>query len=352
MGERFPHELSSGQGQLFRLALTWFRPARLLILDEPEQRLDTDRRVMVGDLVRARCATGTTVLMACHDPALTASVADEVVDVGGPRMTAAEQRAEDKARLEDITHVLHGPARHRRGAAGAVRRVPPRAARVHVRLHRGARPVHHERPRVAARPAARARAPRWWPSLLAVALTALVHGLGRRRGPVVPPLPWVDHVVAGPLDRAATLREWWLVSATLLVAGATVFAGVLGGGLWASGTTGPTSLVVALVVGPALGVVVAAAWLAGQVGAGGRGPTRCRRPTGARTRAPRARPVRRAPPPRADRAARPEHPLHAAGRRGARGRPARRPPRGRHPGPPRAGTAAAVARSPPHRRGP
>jgi ABC-2 type transport system ATP-binding protein len=83
LGERFPHELSSGQGQLFRLALTWFRPARLLVLDEPEQRLDTDRRAMVGDLVRARCAGGTTVLMACHDPALTAAVADEVVDVGG-----------------------------------------------------------------------------------------------------------------------------------------------------------------------------------------------------------------------------------------------------------------------------
>ena len=83
MGERFPHELSSGQGQLFRLALTWFRPARLLILDEPEQRLDTDRRLMVGGLVRARCEAGTTVLMACHDPVLTASVADEVVDVGG-----------------------------------------------------------------------------------------------------------------------------------------------------------------------------------------------------------------------------------------------------------------------------
>jgi ABC-type multidrug transport system ATPase subunit len=84
MGERFPHELSSGQGQLFRLALTWFRPARLLILDEPEQRLDTERRVMVGELVRDRCEGGTTVLMACHDPLLTTSVADVVVDVGGP----------------------------------------------------------------------------------------------------------------------------------------------------------------------------------------------------------------------------------------------------------------------------
>ena len=82
LGERFPHELSSGQGQLFRLALTWFRPARLLVLDEPEQRLDTDKRAMVGELVLSRCAQGTTVLMACHDPVLTASVADDVVDVG------------------------------------------------------------------------------------------------------------------------------------------------------------------------------------------------------------------------------------------------------------------------------
>ena len=154
--------------------------------------------------------------------------------------------------------------------------------------------------------------------LLAVALTVLVHGLGRRRGPVVPPLPWVDHVVAGPLDRAATLREWWLVSATLLVAGATVVAGVLGGGLWASGTTGPASLVVALLVGPALGAVVAAAWLAGQVGAGesGADPVPSSQTAVA---ASAARPVRRAAPPRAHRAARPEHPLHAAGRRGARG---------------------------------
>ena len=39
---------------------------------------------MVGELVRARCDGGTTVLMACHDPVLTASVADQVVDVGGP----------------------------------------------------------------------------------------------------------------------------------------------------------------------------------------------------------------------------------------------------------------------------
>jgi ABC-2 type transport system ATP-binding protein len=83
LAERFPHELSSGQGQLFRLALTWFRPARLLVLDEPEQRLDTDRREQVGRLVRARGDEGVTVVMACHDPDLTEAVADTVVDVRG-----------------------------------------------------------------------------------------------------------------------------------------------------------------------------------------------------------------------------------------------------------------------------
>jgi ABC-2 type transport system ATP-binding protein len=84
LDDRFPHELSSGQEQLFRLSLTFSRPASVVLLDEPEQRLDTERRVMVGELVRERCGGGTTVLMACHDPVLTASVADEVVDVGGP----------------------------------------------------------------------------------------------------------------------------------------------------------------------------------------------------------------------------------------------------------------------------
>ena len=79
-----PVALSSGQRRRLLLAAGFVRPRSLLVLDEPEQRLDTDRRAAVGDLVRARCDTGTTVLMACHDPSLTASVADEVVDVGGP----------------------------------------------------------------------------------------------------------------------------------------------------------------------------------------------------------------------------------------------------------------------------
>ena len=81
LADRFPHELSSGQEQLFRLALTLARPASVLLLDEPEQRLDTGKRAILAEVVRERTAADTTVVMACHDPDLTAAVAERVVDV-------------------------------------------------------------------------------------------------------------------------------------------------------------------------------------------------------------------------------------------------------------------------------
>lgn len=83
LGGRFPHELSSGQTQLFRLALTLFRPSEVLVLDEPEQRLDTGKRRLIADLLAARRDAGTTVVLACHDPLVTDRVADRVVDLVG-----------------------------------------------------------------------------------------------------------------------------------------------------------------------------------------------------------------------------------------------------------------------------
>ncbi len=184
-------------------------------------------------------------------------------------MTASEQRSEDRARLADVTHVLHGP-----DGSGAVRQVLYAVYVLAIlALTYGftvSRALFITSDPAWVRDRLLSPATGCLALLLAAALAVVVHGAGRRRGPVVPPLPWVDHVVTGPLDRSATLREWWLVSATLLVAGGTVGAGVVGGGLWASGSAGPTALVVALVAGPALGVVLAAAWLIGQVGAGER----------------------------------------------------------------------------------
>lgn len=83
LDDRFPNELSSGQEQLFRLALAFSRPATVLLLDEPEQRLDPDRRAAVAAMVRSRVDDGATVVMASHDPDLTASLASHIVDLAG-----------------------------------------------------------------------------------------------------------------------------------------------------------------------------------------------------------------------------------------------------------------------------
>lgn len=81
LADRFPHELSSGQQQLFHLAMVLSRPSTVLLLDEPEQRLDTHKRALLGDLLVARKQAGTVVVVACHDPVLTERIADRVVDV-------------------------------------------------------------------------------------------------------------------------------------------------------------------------------------------------------------------------------------------------------------------------------
>lgn len=79
---RFPHELSSGQTQLFALALTWMRPFDLLVLDEPEQRLDVDRLSMLGSILDETISTGVTLVMASHSQSLVDQVASQRLIVG------------------------------------------------------------------------------------------------------------------------------------------------------------------------------------------------------------------------------------------------------------------------------
>ena len=83
LAERFPHELSSGQQQLFHLAMVLLRPARVLLLDEPEQRLDTHKRGLLTQILLDRKAAGTALVIACHDPEMTSAIADRIVDVTG-----------------------------------------------------------------------------------------------------------------------------------------------------------------------------------------------------------------------------------------------------------------------------
>ncbi|WP_440708847.1 ABC transporter ATP-binding protein [Herbiconiux sp. YIM B11900] len=83
LADRFPHELSSGQTQLFGLALVLARPFDVLLLDEPEQRLDPDHLAMVARVLRARRDAGATVVLATHSTVLADAVADRTLELQG-----------------------------------------------------------------------------------------------------------------------------------------------------------------------------------------------------------------------------------------------------------------------------
>ena len=79
---RFAHELSSGQRQLTSLAVTFARPANVLLLDEPEQRLDAERRGIVAEAMRAARARGVSIVFASHSPDMIDRAADRRVVLG------------------------------------------------------------------------------------------------------------------------------------------------------------------------------------------------------------------------------------------------------------------------------
>lgn len=78
LANRFLSEISSGQRQLAELAMVLLRPSALLVLDEPEQRLDAGRRTMLAEVLDERRQQGCSVVWVCHDPVLAESVATRI----------------------------------------------------------------------------------------------------------------------------------------------------------------------------------------------------------------------------------------------------------------------------------
>lgn len=73
--ERFLHELSSGQTQLVHLATAFVRPFSVLILDEPEQRLDPGRKRLLVDAVLEVARQGAAVVLTTHDASVVEACA-------------------------------------------------------------------------------------------------------------------------------------------------------------------------------------------------------------------------------------------------------------------------------------
>ncbi|CAM5489692.1 aliphatic sulfonates import ATP-binding protein SsuB 1 [Streptomyces xanthochromogenes] len=74
-----PAALSSGQTQQLLLATALVRPRDLLVLDEPEQRLDPGARTRLVEHIRQEQRRGTAVLFATHHTELALGAADRVL---------------------------------------------------------------------------------------------------------------------------------------------------------------------------------------------------------------------------------------------------------------------------------
>lgn len=77
--DALPGALSSGQTQAMLLAAVLVRPRKLLVLDEPEQRLDPAAREWLAGVLAAEKKSGTALLIATHHTDLAAAVADRVL---------------------------------------------------------------------------------------------------------------------------------------------------------------------------------------------------------------------------------------------------------------------------------
>ncbi len=86
---QLPGTLSSGQRRRLALATAFVRPRRLLILDEPEQRLDVEGVAWLADRLAAERDQGLAIVMASHEPSLVEKVATRTIHVGGGREQGA-----------------------------------------------------------------------------------------------------------------------------------------------------------------------------------------------------------------------------------------------------------------------
>jgi len=91
-----PTALSSGQRRRLLLASAFVRPRTLMLLDEPEQRLDAGMRDRLAErLVDERVAAKGGVVLATHDPVLVRTVATKALIIGEDqaRVVKPEQAA-------------------------------------------------------------------------------------------------------------------------------------------------------------------------------------------------------------------------------------------------------------------
>ena len=79
---QLPATLSSGQRRRLALATAFVRPRRLLVLDEPEQRLDVEGVAWLGKRLKEEMKDGLAIVLASHEPSLLKAIGAREVRLG------------------------------------------------------------------------------------------------------------------------------------------------------------------------------------------------------------------------------------------------------------------------------
>lgn len=82
---QLPSTLSSGQRRRLALATAFVRPRQLLVLDEPEQRLDVEGVAWLGERLKAELAGGLAIVLASHEPELLRAISARELRLEGAR---------------------------------------------------------------------------------------------------------------------------------------------------------------------------------------------------------------------------------------------------------------------------
>ena len=68
--------------RVLRLATAFVRPRELLVLDEPEQRLDVEGVAWLGERLKSDLAGGLAIVLASHEPALLEAIGARSIRLG------------------------------------------------------------------------------------------------------------------------------------------------------------------------------------------------------------------------------------------------------------------------------
>ena len=90
---QLPGTLSSGQRRRLALGTAFVRPRRLLVLDEPEQRLDVEGVAWLAARLAEERKRGLAIVFASHEPYLVKQVATRIVAVQPPAEPEADADA-------------------------------------------------------------------------------------------------------------------------------------------------------------------------------------------------------------------------------------------------------------------